>query len=133
MKNLKAVAYFLAASLLGIGVATAVTNPNRESYENYATRRITAHLQENTCTDAGLLKSVCSSFLEDNQAQINEFVAVNTKQQNFLFWSIYKTDLSLKESLPSIAKDLIPSYHFETVGIFSSFFTYRAQRIRDEG
>lgn len=129
MKNLRGLAYILGASLLGIGVATFVTNPDQASYETYATRRLTAHLEENVCVRAGILAELCDSALRDNQAQIKRFISTNTDRQNFLFWSVYKTDLAAGELLPSALQGSIPSYHFETVGIFSSFYTYQAERL----
>lgn len=129
MKNLRGLAYILGASLLGIGVATFVTNPAQASYETYATRRLTAHLSENVCTKAGILADVCRSALSDNQSQIKQFISNNTDRQNFLFWSVYKTDLAAGDLLPSALRDAVPAYHFETVGIFSSFYTYEAERL----
>lgn len=129
MKNLRVLAYILGASLLGIGVATFVTNPQQSSYEVYATRRLTTYLGANVCTEAGILSSVCNSALNDNQSQIKKFIATNTDRQNFLFWSIYKTDLAAGDLLPSALQDAVPAYHFETVGIFSSFYTYEAERL----
>jgi hypothetical protein len=129
MKNLRGLAYVIGASLLGIGVATFVTNPDQSSYEAYATRRLTAYLDEQVCAKAGILSNVCESALRDNQSQIKQFIANNTDRQNFLFWSIYKTDLAAGELLPSALQDAVPAYHFETVGLFSSFYTYTAERL----
>lgn len=129
MKSSRGFAYVVGVCLLGIGVATAVTNPGQASYEAYATRRLTAYLQDEVCPKAGILEDTCSSALVDNQAQIRQFVGRNTERQNFVFWSIYQTELSLGDALPSIVSDLVPSYYFESVGIFSSFYTYKAERI----
>jgi hypothetical protein len=128
MKNLHGLAFILGASLLGIGVATFVTNPDQASYETYATRRLTAHLQDQVCPQAGILEDVCNSALRDNQPQIRQFIADNTERRNFLFWSIYETNLSAGELLPTVIRTVIPEYHFETIGVFSSFYTYEAKR-----
>lgn len=130
MRKLHGFAYILGVSLLGIGVATVITNPDRASYEAYASRRLTAYLQENVCGKAGILEDPCEAAIRDNQSQIQQFIANGTERQNFLFISIYTTNLSVDELLPSIARGLVPSYRFETVGVFSSFYTYRADRLR---
>lgn len=129
MKNLRGLAYILGVSLLGIGVATVVTNPLQASYEIYATRRLTAYLEENVCIKAGILSDVCDSALRDNQPQIKQFISTNTDRQNFLFWSIYKTDLDAGNLLPSALRGAVPAYHFESIGIFSSFYTYQAEKL----
>jgi len=129
MKNLRGLAYILGASLLGIGVATFVTNPDQASYEIYATRRLTVHLEENVCIKAGILAEICNSALRDNQPQIKQFIASSTDRQNFGLWSIYTTDLSAGDLLPAALQGAVPDYHFETVGIFSGFYTYKAERI----
>ncbi|GAB4227498.1 MAG: hypothetical protein Kow00121_56240 [Elainellaceae cyanobacterium] len=130
MKRLHGYAYILGASLLGIGVATIVTNPDQDSYEAYASQRLSIYLQDNVCNRASILESTCESALRDNQPQIQQFITQGTERQNYLFWSVYRTNLSVDELLPSVVQGLVPSYHFETVGIFSSFYTYRAEQIR---
>lgn len=122
--------YFLGASLLGIGVATAVTNPGQARYEDYASQRLTTYLEQEVCPKAGVLESPCRGALRDNQSQIKKFIADNTDRQNFLFWSIYKTNLSPGELLPPVVSGLLPAYHFETVGVFSSFHIYKAEKVQ---
>jgi hypothetical protein len=129
MKNLRGLSLILGASLLGVGIATLVTNPDRASYETYATRRLTAHLQDEVCPQAGILEDLCDSALRDNQPQIQEFIANNTERENFLFWSIYKTELSAGDLVPGAIRSVVPAYYFETVGVFSSFYTYEAKQI----
>ena len=129
MKNIRGLLLIVGASLLGIGVATVVTNPGQAQYEDYATRQLTAYLQQNVCPNTAILDGICSSALRDNQSQIRRFISTNTERQNYLFWSVYQTDLAPGELLPSVIGDTLPAYHFETIGVFSSFHTYKADRI----
>ncbi|WP_416667588.1 DUF4359 domain-containing protein [Egbenema bharatensis] len=129
MKNLRGLLYVVGASLLGIGVATVVTNPRQAQYEEYATRQLSAYLQQNVCPNAAILDSLCRSAVRDNQAQIRGLIAANTERQNYLFWSVYQTELAPGELLPPVIGGTLPAYHFESVGVFSSFHTYRADRI----
>lgn len=129
MKNLRGLAYIIGVSLLGVGVATIVTNPDQAGYERYAAQRLTVYLQENACAKAGILEDTCESALRDNQDQLRQFISTNTERHNYGLWSIYETNLSPDDILPSAVSGLLPSYHFETVGVFSSFYTYKADRI----
>jgi len=110
-------------------VAMAVTNPSQASYEEYATQQLTAYLRDNTCADAGeLLKDGCSKLLNENQSEIKKLISANTQHQNFGVVSLYKTDLSVGELLPSFLGKLVPSYHFETVGVFGNFRVVEAKK-----
>lgn len=128
--KLKGLAYVLGASLLGIGIATLITNPSPERYERYAAEKLSLYLQDNLCAQAGVLESTCESALISNQTQIQNLIADNTDRQNFGFWSVYTTDLNPGELLPAVISGLLPAYHFETVGVFSSFYTYEAEEVK---
>jgi hypothetical protein len=121
--------YLVGMALVGLGVAMAVTNPSQANYEEYATQQLAAYLRENTCADAGeLLKDGCNQLLNENQSEIKELISANTQRQNFGVVSLYKTDLSVGELLPSFLKNLVPSYHFETVGVFGNFRVVEAKK-----
>lgn len=125
MKSLNLGTLLIGAAIVGIGSALVVTNPNQAAYNEYATQRLTAYLQENACTQApdvlgDVLQAQCSELLDRNQTQISQFVAQNTQRQNFGLFSLYQTDLAIT--------NLLPAYHFETVGVMQQFFTYKAEQ-----
>jgi Domain of unknown function (DUF4359) len=121
--------YLVGLVLVGLGVAMGVTNPSQASYEEYATQQLSAYLKENTCADAGeLLKGVCNQLLNENQSEIQQLISANTERQNFGVVSIYKTDLSVGELLPSFLRSGVPSYHFETVGVLNGFHVVKAKK-----
>jgi hypothetical protein len=125
MKSLKIGGYVIGGILVGLAAAMAVTNPGQAAYEDYAAKQLTAYLKSNACTQApnvlgNLLQNQCAQLLDKNQSQIRRLIANGTDRQNFLFLSIYKTDLSISQ--------LLPSYHFETVGAFQTLHTYKAER-----
>lgn len=129
MKPLRLTAYLIGLVLLGLGVAAAVTNPEQAAYEEFAAQQLGQYLKENTCAKAGLaLQSSCASLIQENQPQIQKLIAANTQRQNFLLLSLYKTDLAPGELLPDFLASAVPSYHFETAGVFSSFHVYKAQK-----
>jgi len=128
MKGLQVGVYLVGAVLLGVGVAMGITNPNQESYDQYATRQLTTYLKENACTKpsgtfSNFLREQCGILLERNQDAIRRLISENTKRQNFVVLSIYKTDLAIPE-LASV----LPSYHFESVGVFQTFHTYKVEK-----
>lgn len=134
MKNFKVGVYLAAMVFVGLGVAMAVTNPNQETYNQYAARSLAQYLQEKECVKIeDSLRDLCK-LLEREQGQtlLRQLVAQNTDRQNYLVFSIYKTNLSTRDVVPSFLSGLLSlpnlSYQFETVGLFSKFQTYKAER-----
>lgn len=122
MQGLKAAMVVGGLVVSCVGVAMAATNPNQETYEAFATQKLIGYLDEKLCTKVPAefsLKAQCKSALQTNQLQIQSLVSKGTDRQNFIFFSVYKTHLSL--SL------LLPSYQFETVGVFRQFHIYQAK------
>jgi Domain of unknown function (DUF4359) len=121
--------YLVGLVLVGLGVTMAVTNPSQASYEEYATQQLSAYLKDNTCADAGeLLRAGCNQLLNENQSEIQQLISANTERQNFGVVSVYKTDLSVGELLPSFLRSAVPSYHFETVGVLNGFHVVKAKK-----
>ncbi len=132
MKNIKGY-YLLGIGLAGVGVALALTNPGEAAYTEYAAQRLSEYLQADLCPQAGtLLKGSCRSFVQDNQQALGKIVAKSTRREDYLLWSVYKTDLSIDSMLPSLLKDVLneelPAYHAETIGVFNTLHTYQLKR-----
>ncbi len=107
----------------------AVTNPGQADYELYAVDRLSEYLESNACGQASeVLRPQCESLLADNQDQIQQIIAESTQRQNYGVVSIYTTNLSFEQYLPPFLSQLLPSYRFETVGVFRNFYTYRLDR-----
>ncbi|WP_088892005.1 DUF4359 domain-containing protein [Leptolyngbya ohadii] len=114
--------------LVGTGAALAITNPRSESFDRYATERLSEYLQTEACPKAGsLLESTCGRVVQDNQAAITTLVSQSTRRENYLLWSVYKTDLSLDPLLPSLLDGALPSYHVQTIGVFNGFHIIKAE------
>ncbi|PSN20512.1 hypothetical protein C7271_01820 [filamentous cyanobacterium CCP5] len=124
---------FRSCALVGIALgalvgAMALTNPSRMAYEQYATRRLSNYLSRNVCTDlpagfGNLLRQQCNQLLEANQNTLRTVIQGNTQVQNFVLFSIYRTQLTV----PNL--EVLPAYQVETLGIFNQFFTYKAIEI----
>jgi hypothetical protein len=126
---MKAGLYLFGMAIVGLGAAMAITNPSQANYEAFATQKLTQYLQENTCAEAGdLLRESCNKLVLENQSEIQDIIAANTQRDNFWLLSLYKTELSVGQLLPSFLSGLVPSYHFETVGLFSSFHVVEARK-----
>ncbi|MGF1485507.1 MAG: DUF4359 domain-containing protein [Prochloraceae cyanobacterium] len=122
-----AIAGFVLAGLGGLMVAS---NPSREAYETYAAEKLSTYVKDKGCNEmvqkevprqiAEVVTNNCIAIIDKNRSQIQEIIANNTKRQNLLFLSIYRTDLSLPAALPD--------YHFETVGLLQNFYIYQTKK-----
>jgi uncharacterized protein YceK len=121
MKTSTIVLSVIGLALVGVGAAMTATNPNEAAYQEYATAQLTEYLENNVCQDAGFFQQQCGSLLKSGQGQLKEIIARETQRQNFLLFSIYKTELAL--DLP-----FIPKFHVETVGAVNSFHIYKVQK-----
>jgi len=119
--------------LAGLGTVMLATNPDSPAYEAFATRTLVAYSKEHLCPQVPVLfglRAQCAGMLESNQAPIKKLIINGTQRQNFLFFSIYTTDLSVNAILPASLSAMVPSYHFETLGICQQFVVYQVQEQR---
>ena len=105
--------------LAGLGLSMVLTNPGQKDYEEYATEELTTYLKEEVCTQVpsflgDFLQQQCKSVVDTGRPQIQQIITETTERQNFVVFSIYRTHLSIDSHLPS--------YEFETVGIFQNFY-----------
>lgn len=115
LKNTIAIA--ITAVPLLLGGALIVTNPSKEDYANYALNRL--------CDYPNLPKQIAAQFQQACQGSVapgsgllgidnlRNAVVAKTDQQNYLFFSTYKTEVFNKT--------------FTTIGIFGQFVTIGAQ------
>lgn len=108
-----------------VAAGMAATNPNLLDYEQYATQKLSEHMETQLCADfpaalTQFLQVQCSDLLQQNQAAIQDVIRRHTQRQNFFLFSLYKTTFAV----PGV--DILPSYEVDTLGVFNRFFTYRA-------
>ena len=131
MKGFKTAAIVGGVVLAGVGVAMAVTNPAQTAYEEYAVQKLTEYVKGNFCQKAGFFENQCAAIVDSGQSEFKQAIAQNTQRQNFIFFSIYTTNLSVTPLLPSRLTSVLPalpSYQFETAGVLQSFYTYQAKQ-----
>jgi hypothetical protein len=109
-------------TICGLGGMMMLTNPDRTAYETYAVARI-GDLARDQCdrVPGGLgivLQGPCRASVESFKPQLKPLLAASTTRQNFIFFSIYKSDISIP------AVDL--KAKVESIGLFNNFFTYKA-------
>lgn len=128
MKVLQVITAVGGIALVGLGSVMALTNPGREDYEEYAVETLTTYLKEEACPQAptvaglgNLLQRQCKTLVDTGRPQIQQIISQTTQQQNFLFFTIYRTDLNIGP--------ILPAYHFETVGVFQKFYIYQAEKL----
>ena len=102
-----------------------LTNPEQTAYEDYAGHKLEYYLKENACKEVeqglgNLIPGGCHSLVNRVSPQVQQFIAQKTERHNFLFFSIYSTDLSVHSFLPG--------YHFETVGVFQKFLYLQGRK-----
>jgi hypothetical protein len=134
MSIFKTGSLILGVTLVGLGGALAITNPDQSAYEDYATRQLTIYLRDQSGELCRNTPDFLNEFLQggdrcavlveglltDNQDQIRQLISRQTQRQNYFFASVYKTDLEVHS--------LLPSYRFRTVGVFNNFFVYEADQ-----
>ncbi len=125
MKLLSIMTYVGVVGLAVLGVAMAKTNPSKAEYEQYAVLQLTGYLKNNVCKKTPsllekLIKLNCEKMVDSANPQMREIIAGSTHRQNFIIFSIYRTDLKLNS--------WIPSYKLETVGAFDNFYTYNTEK-----
>ena len=125
MKHLNLIRSAGIGLLAVVGAACAFANPSQSQYEEYAVSTLTGYLKDNVCTqtpkDFGdVLQGYCTSLVDVGRPQLQKIIAQNTDKLNFIFFSIYRTELSIGPYLPA--------YQFETVGFLQKFYTYQAQK-----
>ena len=124
MKSLKPLASISLFVLVGLVTAMAITNPDSSTYEEYAVEQLTTYLKTDACSQVPkafeTLVQNCSSLIDSNRPQIKQIVVRSTQRQNFILFSIYRTNLSITS--------VVPLYRFQTVGIMQNFYTYSAKQ-----
>jgi len=99
----------------------ALTNPQRSAYKTYAARQASLYLQKNACSQApqtfgDFLQNQCVNLAEFSQPYLKPVVNLSTRQHNYVFFSIYETQVSLHQNLPA--------YNAKTIGFLNLFWTY---------
>ncbi|PMB53121.1 hypothetical protein CEN39_06160 [Fischerella thermalis CCMEE 5201] len=137
MKALTIMAYVGVFGLAALGVAMAKTNPSQVEYEEYAARRLTEYLNTNVCKKTpkfleNVMQFNCRQVVDSAQPRLREVIADSTIRQDFIVFSIYRTDLNVNSLIPALRLDSIlpstPGYQFETIGAFNQFYTYKAEQ-----
>jgi Domain of unknown function (DUF4359) len=105
----------------GLGGIMALTNPSRSAYEIYAVERI-GDLAKDQCDRAPaglgvLLQQPCRAAIEAYKPQLRPLLAATTNRQNWILFSIYRSDISI----PVVNLNA----RVESIGIFDRFFTYK--------
>lgn len=106
------------AVLAMLGVVTAMTNPNQAAYDQFAAQTMTDYLAKDVCQSpldvpeifGNLLQGGCVSLARSSQSEIQQLISNNTQRQNFIFLSLYTTNLLV--------------YQVKTIGVLQKFFIY---------
>ncbi len=117
--NTKSLSFLGLGALTCLGGLMVATNPGQDAYESYATQQLVTYVDDQVCDKAPKafgLKQECRSLLQSNRSQIKKMIADGTQQRNFVFFSVYTTELSVTSFLPK--------YRVLTLGMFDHFLIY---------
>ncbi|MEB3274940.1 MAG: DUF4359 domain-containing protein [Prochlorothrix sp.] len=125
--------YGIGGTIVGLGVALGLTNPDPEDYIEFATVEGSQYLKTEACTTelpliGDSLQDECIQAVETEavQARIRQALVDNTQRQNYGLFSLYSSDLSVGDLLP-IPPNMVPTYHVKTVGALTRFKVYEAE------
>ena len=120
--------------LLGAAGILGATNPSAEQYADFAGQKAVTYLETDVCTQK--LPIIGNSFQDEcvktvkspeTLTKIRSLMLENTERQNYIFFSLYKTDLSVQDIFPLLPGDLLPKYQAESLGILTLFHTFTAK------
>jgi Domain of unknown function (DUF4359) len=121
MTNWQILPLNMALILCGLGGIMALTNPDRSAYETYASEKI-GELAKDQCNLAPaelgvILQAPCRATIEAFKPHTIATIAATTTRQNAIFFSIYRSDISIP----------IANFHakVESIGILNNFWTYK--------
>ncbi len=131
MKRWQIGAAIVGAGLSAVGLSAAVTNPGPEAYEEYASEQLATYLtdkcREATAESEGfvkLLQGSCGNLVRAGRPFLQDAISQGTDRQNYLFLSVYRTELAAPEFIPGA-----PKYRFETIGFYQVFVTRKAESL----
>jgi hypothetical protein len=104
----------LQAVLIGVVVVAgvmAVTNPSKDRYIEYATEQFSETGKTSICAGDNIpiaAQQSCKFVISQGKGVIKSLVENSTKQQNYLLFSLYETD--------------IPNKKVTTIAAFGNFY-----------
>lgn len=105
----------LQAILIGVAVVAgtmAFSNPSKERYVDYATENFTQSKSSICSTDMPLAaQQSCKFMMSTGQGVIKPYIENATKQQNFVLFSTYTTE--------------IPNQKMTAIGAFGNFYMFK--------
>ncbi|WP_036480312.1 DUF4359 domain-containing protein [Myxosarcina sp. GI1] len=110
---------------IGLGAIAIATNPGQQEYREYAAQILNARLREfcrqSNNTVGEWLQPHCYNLVDTARPYLAATIDSNTLRHNFVLFSIYQTNLPVPTS--------VANYQVETLGIFNSFFIYKAEEL----
>jgi hypothetical protein len=97
-----------------IACVMAFSNPSKERYIDYATDQFAEMGKSSFCSDANipsLAQQSCKFMVSQGRRVIKPYIEGSTKQQNFILFSIYDTEM--------------PNRKLMTIAAFGNFFTFK--------
>jgi hypothetical protein len=105
-----------------MGIILTFTNPDLNRYQAYLTKEVSKGLREDICAKApevlgGVLQWQCNRLIDKGEPSLESIIEYSTDKENFVFFTIYETEILLMPGLPS--------YQIKSIGIFNHFIIYQ--------
>ncbi len=103
----------LIGAVVVVGVM-AVTNPSRERYIDYAIEQFAETGKNSICAGDNIpiaAQQSCKFVLSQGKGVIKPLIENSTKQQNFVIFSLYETDM--------------PNKKYSTIAAFGNFIMFK--------
>lgn len=126
MKIARWIAVGLGLGVVGAGAVMAATNPDEAAFEQFALEQVKAQ----GCQEVPeILRSQCPRFVQENQAQLKKMLGRSTERENYVLFSIYRTNLTARSLIPELPLFLdVPAFELETVAVLGRFYIYQAKQ-----
>ncbi|MEY2978914.1 MAG: DUF4359 domain-containing protein [Prochlorotrichaceae cyanobacterium] len=119
------------AILVGAAGILGVTNPSPDQYADFAAKKAVTYLETEVCTRkvpifGNSFQDECVTAVQspDTQSRVRSLMLENTERQNYVLFSLYKTDLNVQDLIPFLPGNLLPQYQAESLGILTFFHTF---------
>ncbi len=108
-----------SVGVVAMGTMMAITNPSRNAYNSHVANQASSYLQKNVCSQTqnyfgNWLQQECHDLVAQGKPSIKQLVNLSTQRDNYLFFSVYETEVSVMESLPS--------YETKKIGFLGQFW-----------
>lgn len=127
----------ITGAVIGLGGVLMILNPSMEDYANFSTRSSLTHFQEEVCQKKIPLipdrfEEECLRVTQSPEVKekVRQLMIKSSIRQNYLFFSLYTTNVDIADLMPNIVLNLMPGYQAQGLSMLLDIFpNYQTQSI----